>query len=164
RPLVAPPALMAAAPPATSAIPSAAPTPTASPSPSGLALLEPQAGQQVACPAQGPCDVTVRGTLDVPLPPDGRVVLWWHPAAGGTIWFAQTIDALQQEGGDHWMARVHIGNVSYTPRDGDTFDLAATVTDHETLQRLALRAQLAFSLRPEGRPVTVVSGLQIHTS
>ncbi len=126
-------------------------------------------GQQVVCPRGGDnihrC--SIKGT-STGLSNGGNGLLLWarpvRPPSDTPGWYLQRppangISGVQQNGS--WTGMAQLGSPAWPPHEGDTFDLAVSVADKETINRLMAESGVVMRNEPSGFKSNIVLGLVV---
>lgn len=129
--------------------------------------LELKGSEQVSCPRGGDnihrC--SIKGTSSG-LSAGGYGLLLWvrpvRPASDTPGWYLQRLPAngisgVQKDGS--WTGVAQLGNPSWPPNEGDTFDVAVSVADMETAKRLMAESGVVIRNEPVGVTFDTALGL-----
>jgi hypothetical protein len=130
------------------------------PPPSALAvtIFQPKAGEQARCSrgADGVYKFSARGT-SAGLSTGGYGLLLWvrpvNPPSDTPGWYLQRppangIAKVEMDGS--WSGVAQLGNVQYPPHEGDVLDLAVTVADKDTVNKLLAEPGVVVRMEPVG--------------
>lgn len=145
--------------------PQVAPGPT-----SGVAVsLQLKGGEQVSCPRGGDnihrC--SIKGASSG-LSAGGYGLLLWvrpvRPPSDTPGWYLQRLPAngisgVQRDGS--WIGVVQLGSPSWPPNEGDIFDVAVSVADNDTINKLLAESGVVIRNQPVGVNVDMAQGLVV---
>jgi hypothetical protein len=146
----------------TAAVDTLAATPTVS-------LFQPRTAEHIRCTrgADGIYRFSVKGTSSG-LAPDRVWLLLWlrpvNPPSDVSGWYLQRrpangISRVERDGS--WSGLAQIGSAQWPPHDGDTFDLAVTIADNETVNQLMAQAGAVVRDEPVGMRCETAQGVVV---
>jgi len=123
-----------------------------------VALFQPKSGENVRCSlgADNTYRFEVRGTSSGVSTDRLGLLLWLrpvNPSSDTPGWYLQrppTNGVHKIESDGSWFGVSQLGNAQWPPHAGDTFDLAVTVTDNETISKLSAERGVVVRDQPIG--------------
>lgn len=134
-----------------------------------VTLFQPQSGGKALC-FRGGDNVyrfEVKGTSSG-ISTSGYGLLLWlksvSPPSDTAGWYLQRppgngIDKIETDGS--WAGIAQIGNATWPPHEGDTFDLAVTLVDSATINKLMAEQGVVIRSRPVGDKIQTANGVVV---
>lgn len=131
---------------------------TSPPSALAVTLFQPKGGEKVLCSRGGDniYRLSVKGTSSGLSAGRYGLLLWLRPVKPPSDtpgWYLQRPPANgvnRIEGDGSWIGAAQVGNAQYPPREGDVFDLAVSLADNETINKLMAEPGVVLRNQPVG--------------
>jgi hypothetical protein len=134
-----------------------------------LRIFQPQANQSLLCipGTDGTYRITTSGT-SIGITNDYRLLVWVRPVrppAELLGWYLQRppnngIPSVEGDGA--WRGTAQIGNAQWPPHDGDIVDIAVSIIDRDTADRLIALPGVVVRAEPVGLKQETVRGLNLR--
>lgn len=126
-----------------------------------------KSGASVPCAKSGAglykCEF--RGTSQGVDPKKSRLLLWLKPtkpAGEGGFYLQRNPNGVSDTSpSGNWTGLAQLGNESYPPHNGDTFEIALSLVTADEAERLANQTGVVMKLQPDGQLMAIAQDLRV---